>query len=664
MADQTEQQPLVGTIDAQPGAKVVVVNTLIGDIHTESPNNKKTQGYRNRLATIKRVRADWIEGFLHHSLENVARVELRLTPEQSSVAWGLRGIVQVPDRPPAEIPPGTHIAQIFDSFEQSILILGGPGTGKTTLLLELAEVLLDRAEQDDSQPIPIVFNLSSWAIKRKSLETWLVDEMNQRSDIPKPLGREWIKADAVIPLLDGLDEVDVAHRVACLDAINEFRSEHGLLPFAVCSRLDDYKDLGRKLRLRNAVVVKNLEEEDVEIALSHTSELSRLRTAVREDPYLAEMLRTPLMLWIATLAYRNAPERIDTEETPEATRSRLFGAYIEAMFSRRGVSVRYGRAQTFRWLIWLARAMTRRKLTIFTLEGLNPSFEPRTILRYITWIVTCIGVGLGYALICFVITIVGYGLSGLLIDALSHFKFFDIGPIDWGEQSDYMEMVGLIDARVLGPVGAIIATVIDLKPAETIDFSFRNLSKRLKPALTVAGIFLLLIVVTLTALDVVDNDSGWTLSALAKDFRSQFGGAAWYSMGSPIFMALLCGLIRLLLTERTLVRSKCNEGTLRSAKIATAATGVLIVLGIFIALRGGLLNWLLLASLVGGLAGGLFVLKHQVLRVIFWMTRLGPYRYGAFLEHANERVFLRKVGGGYVFTHRMLQEYFAGQIIP
>jgi hypothetical protein len=27
--------------------------------------------------------------------------------------------------------------------------------------------------------------------------------------------------------------------------------------------------------------------------------------------------------------------------------------------------------------------------------------------------------------------------------------------------------------------------------------------------------------------------------------------------------------------------------------------------------------------------------------------------------HAPERVFLRKVGGGYIFTHRLLMEYFA-----
>jgi hypothetical protein len=36
-----------------------------------------------------------------------------------------------------------------------------------------------------------------------------------------------------------------------------------------------------------------------------------------------------------------------------------------------------------------------------------------------------------------------------------------------------------------------------------------------------------------------------------------------------------------------------------------------------------------------------------------------PWNYAAFLDYAASRVFLRKVGGGYIFVHRMLLEYFA-----
>jgi hypothetical protein len=33
--------------------------------------------------------------------------------------------------------------------------------------------------------------------------------------------------------------------------------------------------------------------------------------------------------------------------------------------------------------------------------------------------------------------------------------------------------------------------------------------------------------------------------------------------------------------------------------------------------------------------------------------------YPPFLDYAAERILLRKAGGGYIFVHRLLLEYFA-----
>jgi hypothetical protein len=51
------------------------------------------------------------------------------------------------------------------------LILGKPGGGKTTTLLELAEALIERAEGDSDAPIPVILELSTWqeVTKRKFL---------------------------------------------------------------------------------------------------------------------------------------------------------------------------------------------------------------------------------------------------------------------------------------------------------------------------------------------------------------------------------------------------------------------------------------------------------------------------------------------------------------
>jgi hypothetical protein len=57
--------------------------------------------------------------------------------------------------------------------------------------------------------------------------------------------------------------------------------------------------------------------------------------------------------------------------------------------------------------------------------------------------------------------------------------------------------------------------------------------------------------------------------------------------------------------------------------------------------------------------GGSAYLQHYVLRFLLWRNDYAPWNYIRFLDYAAERVFLRKVGGGYIFTHRLLMEYFA-----
>jgi hypothetical protein len=67
--------------------------------------------------------------------------------------------------------------------------------------------------------------------------------------------------------------------------------------------------------------------------------------------------------------------------------------------------------------------------------------------------------------------------------------------------------------------------------------------------------------------------------------------------------------------------------------------------------------------LAGLLAGGMSTIQHVVLRL--WLIRNGstPWNYVKFLDYAADRILLRKVGGGYMFIHRMLLEYFAARYV-
>jgi hypothetical protein len=65
-------------------------------------------------------------------------------------------------------------------------------------------------------------------------------------------------------------------------------------------------------------------------------------------------------------------------------------------------------------------------------------------------------------------------------------------------------------------------------------------------------------------------------------------------------------------------------------------------------------------ALAGGLIyGGLALVQHFTLRVFLSLTHLLPWNCIRLLDVAADRMIVRKVGGGYVFTHRLLQEYLA-----
>ena len=68
----------------------------------------------------------------------------------------------------------------------------------------------------------------------------------------------------------------------------------------------------------------------------------------------------------------------------------------------------------------------------------------------------------------------------------------------------------------------------------------------------------------------------------------------------------------------------------------------------------------LVAGLIAGLMfGGVACVQHVTLRIFLWKLGYAPLNYARFLDYCHECIFLRKVGGGYIFIHRMLMEHFA-----
>ncbi len=344
--------------------------------HVSSGHEKVPVSRTNRQRLLRKVRAFWIAGVLEHSLHGAALVALGLQEQPDAVANPWQLVLQHPAGASHPLPTDTRITQVYDAADGELLILGAPGSGKTTLLLELARDLLDRAERDEHHPLPVVFNLSSWAMKQQPLADWLVEELMSTYQVPRKLGQAWVEADQILPLLDGLDEVAPKDRTACIESINGYRQEHGLLPLVACSRSADYLAQAARVQLGSAVAVQPLTQQQVDDYLARGGEpLWALRLALYKDATLRELTGSPLMLSILTLTYHGMPvEELIREASLTDRQRQVFEHYVERMLRHRGAEIRYTQEQTTHWLTWLARQLKQQNQTVFYLEQLQPSW--------------------------------------------------------------------------------------------------------------------------------------------------------------------------------------------------------------------------------------------------------------------------------------------------
>ena len=684
---------------------------------------------------LGKVKQFWIEGVLEKSVHTIALIELGKETQTEAVVHAWEQVLELPDQSRQTLPPDKKISYIFDDLNRTLLILGEPGSGKTTTLLQLAHDLIIQAEQDESfvQPIPVVFNLSSW-LKGQLMFDWLVAELSIKYQIPRRIGRIWLENHRLLPLLDGLDEVKSEHRALCVKAINAFADEYGLAGLVVCSRLQDYLSLPVRLRLNGAIRLLPLTLEQVYDYLEGAgSRLEALRTTLEVDDGLQTLAQSPLTLGIMSLAYQDiSVESLlgEAHNTLETRRKHLFDTYIERMFRRKGKNDRlYSPGQTKRWLAWLAQQMRRHDQSIFLIEQLQPSWlasrseawaylligrtigtltfglmaglimflnEDR-ILKFSQPLVSGWG---GWLLVGFVCTlIVGSALG--FIDAIilvhhgklipgqqlsrhqRHFLtaivvalgFVVIGGLVNGVFTGFWFglVFGLYVAFFVGIYwalrGSALSLVNDIKIVEALHWSWQKSLKRI-PVGLIGGLINGLIIGQLFGQnqDLVISLQHGILTKLLGERFSVIGMGLAYCLFGGILAAMTGGLSSRVVDAKTTP----NQGIGLSLKNS-------LLVGPAFGLTAGLVGWLifwlvhgfqngtdlgvawglLTGTLAFGWYGGYGVINHYLLRLGLWTQGQAPLNYARFLDYATEHILLQKVGGGYIFIHRLLLEHFA-----
>lgn len=598
---------------------------------------------RNRRNFLLGFRATWIRDMLGGSLYHDTLIALGLKEQPDAVANPFRLLIQETDREPRALEAGIRISQVYEEANGALLILGEPGAGKTTLLLELARDLLERAEADIDQPMPAIFTLATWARKGARLEDWLIGELETLYYVPPDVGRAWPGSEQLILLLDGLDEVKEEQRSACVAAINQFRHEHPYVSLVVSCRRAEYLAQERRVDLRQAVIVQPLTDHQIDEYVSEAGpKLEALSRALSADSDLRELACSPLMLNILSLTYQGSTQaEIAVGGSPEELRGCIFENYVARMFKRRGRETRYAAHDVKHWLGFLARYMKRALQTTFFVDRLSAQiFTGSSLYGYYRALCVLLCCLFSLFLGILVVGLVAYKSGGIEVVVRSEPPF--LGMAGTGLVIFLFGVVGLI----IGMSNPHIRPMIGLNGEAIMAMVFRR------------WLNIILSMILFATTNVLDINASSILYLIIVSLVGALVGVIF----GVFFNLLLEYPINFVPKTEHII--KPNREIYLMAIRASLAFLVCVMYGlIFLLIFGNRLTAILSLSMgyIFGLGfGGLVVIQHYVLRFLLWRAGLLPWGLVPFLDGAVERIFLRRVGGGYIFVHRLLLDYFAG----
>jgi hypothetical protein len=609
----------------------------------------------DRAAMLSRVRDKWIDGVLEPSLAHTERLSLDLVRNG-------REVTQLP------------VLQMFLRTGGGLLILGAAGGGKTTLLLELADGLLERAESDAGQPVPVVASLATWTGQRQQLDQWLAGELAESYRIPAAAAADWASQGDLVLLLDGLDEVAGRHRDSCAAAINRFLRDRPFARLAVCCRTETARALATELALPQTVELQPAGRAQVDSYLARLettwTPLADIRTALAADP----RLRVPLLLKAAALAKRGGtppardadrggrrlhapqwPQEIAEIFAPEplaGTRqapldpAAIWDAYLARMLGQHSLApgADYPEASARGSLAWLAVRLRDTGKTEFLLDHLaletgetresresRESRNGRTGQQQVRRLVQQATAWAGRHLLT--------GAAGLA-RRLESRGLAGTRAADW-----------LRDTAGRTRPGAWLRQLPQAltQPAKEVAWSADH-----RPPLTPP----LLVVFALPVVTVIAAAAGgWPLALIA----ALAGGLLW-GLNLPERLGLRPRPAR--------PRTVPNESIRRSARhAALAGLAAAAAAGIGLALVSRLAGDLsapviVLAVVLAGAgaavsAGGGACGRHYAARLRLARAGVIPWRYRTFLDAMTDRGLLYRAGSGYLFIHRMLADHLA-----
>jgi tetratricopeptide (TPR) repeat protein len=319
------------------------------------------------------------------------------------------------------------------------------------------------------------------------------------------------------------------------------------------------------------------------------------------------------------------------------------------MFKRRAKETRFTAEQIQRWLSWLASRMAARGQTLFQVEDLRSDWVGLGGARTISMTGTVI-----------IATVLSGVLGWLNMAGADPFESSKKGLFfeDWTYFLLFMAPIGLIHALIRAR---------SARAAEVLEPHWPGFKR-----------FLLATLVGAALGGVLGYVLGMTSCEIAGGgLEDSLENGADFGRAGIVSFAFLGAIGSLIGARVARVRSSPNLAVYSSLRSSLACFGgtVLLSAPFFVIaavwkpdhndwrwsllLGGQLLPWI--GLFVAMENGGYFLLDHFATRYILRHLNLLPWQLVRLLDTAAERLFLRRVGGSYIFVHRTLLEYFANE---